>query len=133
MIAMKKSISSFILMFYFISQFTAQTQNVGIGTLSPLAKLHVDVGTNAADGILFTGIVEKGTGFPSLGGGNRFMFYPARAALRAGMISGTEWDNVNVGVGSTAFGGNTVARNYFTLSIGVENTAGGFASSVFGN
>ncbi|HUR30102.1 MAG TPA: hypothetical protein VMZ69_01650 [Saprospiraceae bacterium] len=113
--------------------FCLHAQFVGVGTLAPLAKFHVEIGTNDSDGILFTGVLTKGTGFPSLGAGNRFMFYPARAALRAGVVTGTHWDNVRVGVASTAFGVNTIGRNAATTATGYENSAGGFASSVFGS
>ena len=68
-------------------------QNVGVGTLTPIAKLHVDLGTEGSNGILFTGDILKGGGFPALGACNRFMYYPARGALRAGGVGGTHWDH----------------------------------------
>ncbi|MEO6130582.1 MAG: hypothetical protein ABIQ02_01950, partial [Saprospiraceae bacterium] len=52
-----------------------RAQNVGIGTITPLAKLHVEIGTSGSNGVLFTGVYTKSS-FPSLGAGSRFMFYP---------------------------------------------------------
>ncbi len=75
------------------------TGSVGIGVAAPGAKLHVRNGS-----VLFNGTL--GT-IPVEGPGARMMWYPGKKAFRAGevRVSGTEWDDVNVGELSTVTGG----------------------------
>ena len=65
-------------------------QNVGIGTTAPqpTAKLHVDLGTSLTDGFLVTGNFSTTGTVPDLGAGSCMMFYPAKAAFRAGLATG---------------------------------------------
>ena len=61
--------------------------NVGIGTSSPSANLHV----SGPNGVVFEG-PQGGIGtIPKEGAGIRMMWYPKRAAFRAGFVLGTEW------------------------------------------
>jgi len=40
---------------------------------------------------------EVGTGtIPATGAGVRLMWYPGKAAFRVGIVSGTQWDDVNI-------------------------------------
>jgi hypothetical protein len=48
----------------------------------------------------YTGGVN--TTAPIEGAGTRFMWYASKAALRAGQINGTQWDDANIGLYSTA-------------------------------
>src|SRR2546428_8489714 len=54
------------------------------------------------------GVVARGTVFsgaiPATGTGTRMMWYPGKAAFRAGYVGGTEWEDANVGIYSTAMG-----------------------------
>jgi hypothetical protein len=74
------------------------------------------------------------------------MWYAAKAALRAGQINGTQWDDANIGLYSTAFGENvralgdnaivvgknSVAANTGTVALGEGHTATGANSVALG-
>lgn len=115
---------------------SASAQNVGIGTTTPNASalLHVDLGTSNTKVLLATGTLDIGlTGSaPNLGAGSRFMYYPGRAAFRAGYVTGSQWDNQNVGFYSTALGQNTIAINSASTAMGSGTTASGLYSTAMG-
>lgn len=83
---------------------------------------------------------------PVEGSGTRFMWYATKAALRAGSINGTQWDDANIGLYSTAFGENvralgdnaivvgknSVAANTGTVALGEGHTATGASSVALG-
>ena len=83
---------------------------------------------------------------PVQGAGKRFMWSVSRAALRAGLVTGTEWDNANLGAHSAAFGVNVTASGFSsfavgeysratggnTMSLGSNVTASGFRSIAIG-
>ena len=83
-------------------------------------------------GILAAGDI---TGFtiPS-GAGTRLMWIPAKAAFRAGIVDGTQWDDANIGDGSVAFAGGLAsgegsfafggsAQGVNSISIGTGSSA----------
>ncbi|MDD5210011.1 MAG: hypothetical protein PHV36_11535 [Elusimicrobiales bacterium] len=81
-------------------------------------------------GIYSTGAVG---GVPFSGSGARFMWIPEKYALRAGKVTGAQWDAGNIGDFSTAFGdSNTASYFYDTVAGGRNNTASGGASNVAG-
>lgn len=88
---------------------------VGIGITNPTAKLEVTNGAIMASGT--TGAT------PGSGAGTRLMWIPAKAAFRAGGITGSQWDNANVGTYSQAFGINNTASGYGSAAFGDNNTA----------
>jgi hypothetical protein len=103
-----------------------QAQNVGIGTTTPIARLHV-----ADSNVLFTGSISAPTSNPPISGaGNRLMWYAPKSAFRVGVVSGAEWDKDNIGIGSFATGFNSKAfGNYSTaINSGISN---GLYSSAF--
>ena len=115
--------------------FTKLYAQVGIGTATPNAAslLHIDAGTSTTKGILITGAYNFSTGtVPNLGGGSRLMFYPGKAAFRAGFVDGTQWDDRNIGTGSTATGYSTTASGYYSVAMGVGNQATGNFSTALG-
>lgn len=83
---------------------------------------------------------------PIEGSGTRFMWYGQKAAFRAGRIDGTQWDDANIGLFSTAIGDNvralgdnalalgknTVAANIGTIAMGEGCTATGANSVALG-
>ena len=85
-------------------------------------------------------------GIPIEGAGTRMMWYPEKAAFRAGHVTGTVWDDANVGYysfaagedvrasgdNSIAMGTRCVAANASTFSVGEQNTASGAASVALG-
>ena len=123
----------------------ANAQNVGIGTSTPIARLHV-----ADSNVLFTGpaTIPGTTTYypPASGAGIRMMWYPQKGAFRAGAVNGTQWNKDSIGllsfssgynskaIGtvSTSMGGNTTASGYYSTSMGEGTTASGYASTSMG-
>ena len=135
----------FLLTALFILNLT-YAQNVGIGTSTPIALLHV-----ADSNVLFTGpvTVPATTTYypPTQGAGTRMMWYPQKAALRVGVVDGTQWDKDSIGRYSIAIGNNTkaiaegsfasgvnaIARGATSVSMGFQTIASGGGSVSIGN
>ncbi|HEX9958717.1 MAG TPA: tail fiber domain-containing protein, partial [Fibrella sp.] len=99
-------------------------------------------------GFFMNGNLDYGAGMsvPVEGSGTRLMWYPGKAAFRAGHIEGTQWDDANIGNASvaagfntrasgdygTAFGYNSVAANTGSIAMGHYCIATGFASVALG-
>jgi Chaperone of endosialidase/Head domain of trimeric autotransporter adhesin len=84
------------------------------------------------DGLAVSGALNTGT-IPSSGAGVRLMWYPGKAAFRAGQVVGNEWDDANIGFHSTAMGLNTTARGDHSIAIGLGTTATGVRSTAIGD
>lgn len=109
---------------------------------------RMSVHTNGA--FLLGGSYDGGTfssgGIPIEGAGTRVMWYPERAAFRAGRVDGTQWDDANTGYHSFAAGESVrasgdnsiamgkvcVAAQISSVAIGENNTASGAASVALG-
>jgi len=63
---------------------------------------------------------------------SRFFFDKDLSAFRAGIVTGTEWDTVNVGVGSFATGVNTIASGLSSTATGRDTRASGNYSTTMG-
>ena len=102
---------------------------VGIGTNSPEFKLSLD-----NDGaIIAKGTYGSGDSLTTSGAGTRFIWYPKKAAFRAGYVDGTQWDSDSIGDYSVAFGVNNKALgNKSTISGGSENAAFAHYSTIGG-
>jgi hypothetical protein len=108
-----------------------------------LFRVNVDGGTTA--GGTYDGDAS-GTGIPATGAGTRLMWYPRRAAFRAGAVGSTQWDAANVGTysiavgqdvrasgaNSVAFGLRSWALAASSFAAGEDNTASGAASVALG-
>jgi len=108
--------------------------NVGIGTISPTALLHTH-GTGTGGGnVLFVGSLElMGPGDPpAQEAGTRMMWYPDKAAFRAGHVEGMHWHKDSIGNYSFATGRNTVAKGVSSTAMGGSTTASGYASTAMG-
>lgn len=106
---------------------------VGIGTTSPLAGLHV-----ADSSVLFStpGDVIASTTTPINGGGRRMLWYADKAAFRAGYVGdfgSTYWNASNIGNYSFATGNNTRASGNNSFAANLATTASGDESVAFGN
>ncbi len=84
------------------------------------------------DGFYSTGTFGNGA-IPATGAGARMMWYPNKAAFRVGEVTGTEWDNGNIGNYSTAMGYNTIASNDYSFASGNNTTASGDNSTAMGD
>jgi autotransporter adhesin len=83
--------------------------------------------------------ISKGTytGLTSLvagdtGAGTRMLWVPAKGAIRAGGVNGTQWDEASIGIYSTAFGQNTKASGSNSTAIGNGSTASGNSAIALG-
>ena len=117
---MKKT---FVLAFIFCITKNCISQNVGIGITNPKARLHV-----ADSSVLFSGpspLPAVAGSTPTTGAGTRMLWFAAKAAIRAGGVSGIEWNETNIGQYSTAFGRNTIASGQYSTSLGVGSTVTG--------
>lgn len=96
------------------------SQNVGIGSTTPLARLHV-----SDSNVVFTGptTLPTSTNFnpPLQGAGTRMLWYPQKGAFRIGVVDGTQWDKNNIGRYSFAAGNNTRAVGHGSVAMG-DNT-----------
>ena len=123
---------------------TASGQNVGIGTTSPSAKLHVAEGS-----VLFSaaGVPSIVPGNPPASGmGRRTMWYADKAAFRSGFVSNNAWDKDSIGyysfaagydakatdVGAIAFSHYAQARGLYSVAMGYNTKALGTNSVAFG-
>lgn len=83
------------------------------------------------------GVVAEGTvgvgALAASGAGVRMLWHPAKAALRAGRVTGTQWDAANIGLDSIALGRNALASQTGDTAIGYNVTAVGGASTAFGS
>ena len=62
----------------------------------------------------------------------RVFFDKSKSAFRAGIVEGTEWDDVNVGLYSTAMGFDTKASALASTAMGANNIASGNVSTAMG-
>jgi hypothetical protein len=108
---------------------TTSTDKVGIGTSSPEFKLSLE----DDGGIIAKGSYATGLDLSTSGGGTRLIWYPKKAAFRAGDISGSQWDDTNVGNLSVAMGANTIASGRYSTALGINTTASGNESTAMGN
>jgi len=82
------------------------------------------------------GFLARGTGavtpIPASGPGFRMMWHPSKAAFRAGNVGGNQWDDVNIGIASTATGAGTTASGAYGVAMGFGATASGQSSTAMG-
>ena len=89
-----------------------QPGNVGINTSTPQAMLHVK-----DSAVLFSGassLPGSPGNPPASGQGIRMMWYPDKAAFRAGYVSSVNWNKDSIGIYSFATGSNTKAKGNYS-------------------
>lgn len=102
---------------------------VGIGTAAPAAvNLHV----LGDEGFLASGNYGAGAAI-NLGAGTRMLWYPQKAAFRAGDVNAAQWNDANIGSYSAAFGGSTRASGAYSFAAGENNIAAGSGASSLGS
>jgi hypothetical protein len=88
-------------------------------------------GLQSDGGLVAAGTVDAGT-IPASGAGTRMMWFPKKAAFRAGSTAGDFWDEPNVGKFSIAVGSSTVASGESASALGTGALASGIASLATG-
>lgn len=127
---MKKT---FTLSFLVILGLSAHGQ-VGIGTNSPVAGFHVQDST-----VLFSkagDVPASPKGFPISPEGRKMIWYPEKAAFRAGYVGSfgaSYWNTASIGNYSFAVGNNTRASGSTSFAAGLATTASGSESVALGN
>ena len=109
---------------------------VGIGTGTPAARLHVVDSSIVFTATGDTAILAPTTAPPVQGGGRRMMWFPQRGAFRSGGVGLGEqnnWDRDSIGLYSTAIGWNTKAKERSSVAMGERTSALGFASVALGD
>lgn len=104
----------------------------GAGAGREIDAVDGAVKISGEDGLLVTGTYGSGAAAEVSGAGTRMFFNPNKAAFRAGIVSGTEWDEANIGILSVALGPNTTASGEASTALGAGTTAIGKYSSALG-
>ncbi|MGG9972549.1 tail fiber domain-containing protein [Ferruginibacter sp. SUN002] len=114
----------------FVSYTMVQAQNVGIGTNEPKAGLHI-INNN---GFIARGEFNSGVDLPDSGLGTRLIWYPKKAAFRAGRvaINATTWNDAEIGIHSIGLGLETKAKGNASISLGAYTQALGSPSVALG-
>ncbi len=101
---------------------------VGIGTTTPEFKLTLE----NDGGLLAKGTFGLGVELTTAGAGTRLIWYPKKAAFRAGHVNGSTWDNINIAAYSTAFNYQTKASGFASTALGSTSLAQGDYSTAAG-
>lgn len=99
-------------------------QNVGIGTISPVARLHV-TDSNVIFSAPYIEIAPASFSVPVSGTGARMMWLPQKAAFRVGEVLDTAWNATKIGLGSFASGISTTASGVSSTAMGSSAKATG--------
>jgi hypothetical protein len=88
------------------------------------------------DSFLMEGISGGSGAIPTEGAGTRMMWYPEKAAFRAGEVGAYggsgNWDDANIGYHSAAFGADTIAAGATAFAVGYATEAWGSGSFAAG-
>lgn len=99
------------------------TLRLGLGTGTTLPEFKLTLDDDA--GILAKGTYGSGATLATAGAGTRLIWYPRKAAFRAGIVSATSWNDVNIGEYSVVFGSDNEAVGPGTAVLsGLGNKAG---------
>ena len=114
---------------------TAQTPTTTIQNGNAETRLQL----NSDGGFYIPGTFGPTTpadSIPATGAGTRLMWYPAKAAFRAGRVGrnkdGTQWDASKVGDYSVAFGVDTKATGFAARAMNFSTTASAFGATAMG-
>jgi len=84
------------------------------------------------NGFAVTGKIGVGA-IPAAGSGVRLLWYPGKAAFRAGAVAAAEWDDANVGQYSSALGSETTANGKYATATGFRTSGTGESSTAMGS
>ena len=132
---MKQIYSDYRLVFFIILTLSAFSNTTQAQT--PVAILENASGDTVLSSFSDGGLLvpgEFGNGaIPAEGPGVRVMWYPAKAAFRAGAVSSDLWNEGKVGDYSTAWGRDTEASGPYSTALGRDTEASGDYSTALGN
>ena len=124
-----KSGTLFVYIFVLSCYQTIAQGRIGINTTTPQAMLHIKDSS-----VLFSsGSLPGSPGNPpASGSGIRMMWYPQKAAFRAGEAGLTTWDKDSIGNYSFASGFSTKAKGVYSFAAGELSEAPGTTSISMG-
>jgi hypothetical protein len=136
---MKYVFFAFLIVVFGVHLLHAQSTTVKLPTPTSASDFTVTDSSNNVlmrmqgdGGWYLQGTFNTGT-IPIEGAGTRLLWYPKKAAFRAGNVSGTQWNDGDIGSYSAALGWNTKANGNYSTAFGYGNTASGSAAVAFGN
>jgi Chaperone of endosialidase/YadA head domain repeat (2 copies) len=103
----------------------------GLGDDDHAQYLLADGARPSVNGFAVDGTMYQGS-IPASGPGTRFMWYPGKAAMRAGYVTGTQWDDANIGVASFAAGWNSSATGSLSIALGRADATGNGSIAIGG-
>jgi hypothetical protein len=86
----------------------------------------------STNGFAVSGVLNTGS-IPATGAGVRLMWYPGKAAFRAGRANPISWEDSNVGIYSVALGFETTASGAESFAFGHQASATGSSSIALGD
>ncbi len=126
-----------------------RNNQLGLGTSTPAALLHIEGMETGGGNVLFAGEFKPTNpgAPPAEGPGTRMMWYPDKAAFRVGFVDDDEWNDVNIGTGSIVLGVSgkatgsgamvwgfrPVATSSGATAWGVRSVASGLWSTAWGD
>ena len=94
---------------------------------NPAAQERLTV--DSAGAVLMRGALDVGA-VQNPGAGTMLMWYPRKAAFRAGDVNGTQWNDASVGYYSTALGASTTASGVASTAVGHSTASGDYATAM---
>ena len=102
---------------------------IGIGTQTPEFKLHLGTDGGILAQAAGTGDNTQGTQLTATNLGASMLWYPRKAAFRAGYAVGADWNDASIGNYSVALGNDVLASGENAIALGEGMNVGG-ANSV---
>ncbi len=126
--AVKSATNTFTGQNTFVNMVTVSSDVLVTGGLSVTGQGGYSIQTSSGikvGGPINTGEDETGYDINFYGDtlGGRFLWDESKMALRAGIATGTHWDNGNVGSQSLATGSNCIAKGQFAVAMGQNSHA----------
>ena len=110
----------------------APTQNA---VISPAFETNANVTSNSPGDMTVDDLVFGSSSLNDVTGttdNSRLFFDKSTSAFRAGFVTGNQWNDLNLGLKSAAFGYNTKAKGHFSFAAGQNSQAIGNRSTAFG-
>jgi trimeric autotransporter adhesin len=104
----------------------------GSGAGSTINAISGPVQITGYDGLISTGSMGAGSSLPISGAGTRLIWLPKKAAFRAGLVYGSEWDEAQIGSASFAIGSGTTASATSSIAMGDNATANNLRAIAMG-
>lgn len=105
------------------TQVAIDTTTIAANSIS-LANYNAFVSSNSFGSTLIaSGTYGVSDALDAAGAGTRFFFYPRKASIRGGKVTGANWDDASIGDTSVAFGLDCLASGQYSACLGASNTA----------